>query len=293
MPVRLMMTSCQSVTDVVAIHGIDKSKFEKYRAVRVDADQMAAFEEDTSGALVGAKIAARYEWKIGQSVTLEELDGISFTVTGILKERGSADDFLIYTGRRFLQEADGAQGTSHYVLVKPKPGVEMSSLCRSIDALPLTVSTHSQPEEALLMTVLDQLRDLVKLSKGIIVIIIIVVLIAVGNAISMATRDRSQEFGILRTLGYPRRAVAAVVMGEGIVQGMIGAVIGCTVVQALIWANLIQSVSTCSVTVEFAAGPRDWAIASVVVIASAALGSLAPAWSASRMDIVEALHPEE
>ena len=293
MPVRLMMTSCQAVTDVVAIHGINKDKFQRYRSTKVDPDDLEAFKNDASGALVGARIAHRYGWKKGQNITLEELHGISLNITAILEERGSADDFLIYAGRRFLQEADDAQGISHYVLVKPEPGVQVSSLCRAIDSMPLTVSTHSQPEEALLTTVLDQLKDLVKLSKGIIVVIVVVVLIAVGNAISMATRDRSQEFGVLRTLGYPRRAVATVVMGEGIIQAAAGALIGCLAVQVIIWSGLIQSVSTCSVTVEFTAGLIEWLIAIGVVVASAALGSLAPALSASSMDIVAALRPEE
>ncbi len=293
MPVRLMMTSCQSSTDVIAVHGVDKEQLLTFRRHTVDSGQLAAFKGDVSGALVGAKIARRYGWKPGQNVTLTELNGISFNVRGILEKRGSADDFLIYVGRTFLQQAENEQGTSHYVLVKTRPGVEPSTVCRAIDDLPLTIQTTSQPEEALLTTILDQLADLVQLSRGIVAVVIVVVLIAVGNAISMATRDRSQEFGIIRTLGFPKRAIGAMVLGEGVIQGIIGGLLGCLAVQVLVWLGMIQSVATCAITVEFLTGLPEWGMAVGVVAAAAALGSLLPAWTASRLDIVRALRPEE
>jgi len=293
MPVRLMMTSCQSSTDVIAIHGVDKDLFTLFKHYAVEPGALASFKADTSGALVGEKIARRYGWKIGQNVTLPELNGISFNVRGILTKRGSAEDFIIFTGRRFLQEADQDQGMSHFVLVKPKPGLEQSVVSKAIDALPLTVQTTSQPEEALVTTILDQLADLVRLSRGIMVIIVVVVLIAVGNAISMATRDRFREFGVLRTLGFPRGAIAGLVLGEGVFQALAGALIGCSVVQVLASANLVTPIATCALTMEFSVGPAQWAMVLAVVTLSAALGSLLPAWNAARLDIVEALRPEE
>jgi putative ABC transport system permease protein len=293
MPVRIMMTSCQSSTDVVAIHGVDKQLFTQFRSYDIAPTVMDAFRKDAAGALVGKKMARRYGWKVGEKVSLTELKGISFNVTGILEQRGSADDYLIYTGRRFLQEADMQQGVSHYVLVKAEPGVEPSEVCRAIDALPLTVQTLSQPEEALVTTILDQLADLVRLSRGVIVVIIGVVLIAVGNAISMTVMDRSQEFGVMRTLGFPRSAIAGVVIGEGLLQGVIGAVAGCLLVQVLVWGHLVQAISTCALTVEFYLGFPQWLMTIAAVAAAAALGSILPAWRASQLNIVDSLRSRE
>jgi putative ABC transport system permease protein len=265
----------------------------RFRAYDIDADVIEAFRKDTAGALVGRKIARRYGWKRGQNVTLTELNGISFNVIGFLPQRGSSDDYLIYTGRRFLQEADSEQGLSHYVLVKAKPGAEPSSVCRAIDALPLTIETATQPEEALVTTILDQLADLVRLSRWVIAVIISVVLIAVGNAISMTVMDRSKEFGVMRTLGFPRRAIAGVVIGEGLLQGLIGAAVGCLAVQLLVWGNLVKAISTCALTVEFYVGATQWLITIAAVALAAGLGSMAPAWKASRLDIVESLRRQE
>lgn len=293
MPVRLKMTSCQSSSDVIAIHGVDKDLLPVFRKLGIDPSQMEAFKADAAGALVGERIAARYGWKLGQNVTLTEMDGVSFNVRGIFNRRGSADDFLIFTGRRFLQELDNAQGISNYVLVKSKPDTDQAALCKAIEVLPLTMTPAAQPEHSQLMTILDQMYDLVRLSRGVITVIIFVVLIAVGNAISMSTRDRSREFGIMRTLGFGRQSIMFMVLGEGFLQGVYGALLGCLVVQVLASAHLVRTVSTCSVTLDFIVGIEAWVKVVVMVAAAAVLGSILPAWNASRLDIVAALRPKE
>jgi putative ABC transport system permease protein len=293
MPVRLMMTSCQSSTDVISLHGLDKDQILLFKKIRVKPDVLEAFKADVSGALVGAKIARRYGWKVGQNVTLSELKGIGFNVSGILPQRDSADDFLIFVGRRFLQEADGESGISHYVLVKARHGEDSADLCRAIEALPLSVNVTSQTEEAMLDAVLGQLRDLIRLSRGIVIIVVLAVLLSVGNALSMATRDRGHEFGILRTVGFPRRAILKMVLAEGALQALAGALLGCLVVQIIGSAGLVTPIATCAITVFFVVGPAQWAATVLLVVAAAVLGTALPAWAAARLSIVGAIGREE
>ena len=41
MPVKLLMTSCQSTTDIVAVHGIDKGIFTNFRNYDLDPEDLA------------------------------------------------------------------------------------------------------------------------------------------------------------------------------------------------------------------------------------------------------------
>jgi putative ABC transport system permease protein len=293
MPVKLLMTSCQSASDIIAMHGVDKKTFERFREYDVSPQALKAFRGNKSGALVGNMIARRNGWKVGENVVLKELDGISFNISGIFTTDGSADDFLILAGRRFLQEAAKEQGISNRVLIRLKPGSDADAVARQIDALPMAVKTTTQREETFMSASIDQLRDMVTISRIVIVVIIAVILIAMGNAISMTTLERTREFGILRTLGFRRGAILGMVISEGTIQSLVGAVIGCAIVQGIISANLIKTVSTCGVTITLTAGPGVWMIGTGIICLGGLLGSLTPAWRASRLEIVTAIAHEE
>jgi len=293
MPVKLLMTPCGSASDMIAMHGVDKQTFVVFRSYEVSEGEINAFRKDTSGALVGVRLAARYGWKRGDRITVEELGGVSFTVNGIFSTHGTADDFIIVAGRRFVQEATDAQGISNHVLVKPVPGGDVDEIGGAIDALPLTIETTTQPEQAHLAVALDQLADLAQVSKYVIAIIIVVILIAMGNAFSMVTHERSHEFAVLRTLGFSKGGVLFLVLGEAGVLALVGGVGGCVLVQGLIALDLIKTVSSCAFTVSFVAGPIVW-LAGIGGVALAGLaGCLAPAWSVSRLNIVQALRRDD
>lgn len=293
MPIKLLMTSCQSASDIIAMHGVDKDIFVRFRDYKVAPEAMKDFRADKSGALVGNMIARRYGWKVGQNVVLQELDGISFNVSGIFTTDGSSDDFLILAGRRFLQEAVKEQGISNRVMIRLKPGSDADAVAAAIDALPLSINTTTQREETFMSASIDQLRDMVTISRIVIVVIIAVILIAMGNAISMTTLERTREFGILRTLGFRRGAILGMVVSEGAIQALIGAVIGCAIVQGIVSANLLKSVSTCGITITLTAGTSVWLLGVGIICLGGLIGSLAPAWRASRLEIVTAIAHED
>lgn len=287
------MTSCQTPTDTIAIHGMDRDTFLDFRDYAVDPAAVAAFRADKVSALVGEKIASRYGWQKGRRVTIPELGDFTFTVAGVFSAHGSKDDYILVMDRKYLQESAGAQGLSHYVLVRLKPGSDATAVSRAIDALPMTVQTTAQPERVFLLTVLDQLADLVRVSRAVIVMIVLIVLIAVGNSIAMSTRDRSAEFGILRTLGFPKRTIAAMVVGEGVLQAAAASVLGCIAVQAVIDARLLKTVSACGLSINLSVGLHEWAVAVATVTVAAALGCLVPAVSAAGADIVTSIRRED
>jgi len=120
-----------------------------------------------------------------------------------------------------------------------------------------------------------------------------VILIAMGNAIAMTTRERAREFGILKTLGYGRRAILTLVMGEGLLQTLAGGVVGCLAVEILVLTNVVGSIATCGVTVEFITGPFVWGTGIGVIVIAGLAGSLIPAFQAARLDIVTAIRRQD
>lgn len=287
------MTACMSMTDTVAVHGVDKEQFLRFRNYQVDAAALEEFRKDTAGALVGEKLALRYGWKPGAHIVLAELENLRLNIHGLFSANGSADDYIILTGRRYLQEVEDAQGLSNHVLVKIKPGVDPDDAAQAISGLPLTTPVSAQPERAMLAATLDQLSDLVSAARVVTLVVLAVILIAMGNAISMATRDRTREFGILRTLGYSKAAIVGLVLGEALLQAFLGALIGCGIVQLLVSGNYLKTISTCGMCINLTVGALPWVAGVGAIMLAGALGALTPALNAARLDVVDSIRRED
>ncbi|MCU0922105.1 MAG: FtsX-like permease family protein [Burkholderiaceae bacterium] len=124
-----------------------------------------------------------------------------------------------------------------------------------------------------------------------------IVLFTVTNTMSMVVVERTAEIGTLRAIGLRRSGIRAMFVGEGIVLGCFGAVLGIGVALLLAWTiNQIGltwippgRVDPVPLAVSLA-GEYGMMLASAVgLVAVAALSALLPAARASRMNIVDAL----
>jgi putative ABC transport system permease protein len=293
MPVKLEMTSCQAATDVISMHGVDKEKFQIFHEYMINPAQLKSFRETREGGLAGERIAKRYGWQVGQDIVLKELKGISFHLCGTFVAPAVGDDSVIVVDRRFLQEAVQEEGISNQVLVKLKPGADAVAISKAIDQMPFTINTTTRPEEIYLSESLDQLSDLVAVSKVVLFVVAGVILLALGNAIAIATRERTSEFAVLRTLGFQKGAILTMVVTEGLVQALLGGALGCLVVQILIGGGFLKTIATCGTTINLGVGAWAWGVALGAVALAGLLGCLGPAWRSSRIEIVTALRKED
>lgn len=121
------------------------------------------------------------------------------------------------------------------------------------------------------------------------VILIAIVLVSVMNVMMMAVFERIREIGTIAAIGTPPGTILALFLTEGVLLGVIGAVIG-TAASLL----AIAGINAARLTFKFgqqdnlplhaAVDPGTVAAISGIVIAVAVFGSLQPAWRAARMD---------
>ncbi len=128
------------------------------------------------------------------------------------------------------------------------------------------------------------------------IIIAIIVIMSISNALMMSVRERTSEIGTIMALGFRRRKVMLLFMSEGVVMGVAGGALG-----ALLGNFLGQGISALGIPMPPAPGMDQGFDAEIRVTAAlclngfllavgaAALGSLYPAWKASRIQIVDAL----
>ena len=140
--------------------------------------------------------------------------------------------------------------------------------------------------EAVLGSSLAQSRFTMALLVVLSVLALVLASVGVYGVVAYAVGQRRFEFGVRLALGASPRGVVALVVKQGLVMGVAGAAVGGAVA-----AFVTGYMDTVLYGVD-ARDPVTFAAVLLVLLAAAALGSLAPALRASRVDPVEALRSE-
>jgi putative ABC transport system permease protein len=111
--------------------------------------------------------------------------------------------------------------------------------------------------------------------------------IAVMNTMLMAVFERRAEFALLLAVGWPRRLVAELVLRQGLILGLGGALAGIALGTAA--GGLIVRALGVSALVSPRFTPATLAIAVAVAAVTGTIGSLYPAWWVTRLRVSESL----
>ncbi len=126
------------------------------------------------------------------------------------------------------------------------------------------------------------------------IMLVAIVLVSIMNVMIMAVYERINEIGTIAAIGTGPGKILALFLTEGLLLGLLGTAIGVSI--SLI---AIMTMNATQISFDFGRqqglllaptiGAGDVITISIIVIGIAVLGSLQPAWKASRMDPIEAL----
>ncbi|MFC1586946.1 ABC transporter permease [Planctomycetota bacterium] len=273
---------------MVIVHGIDKHKFTAFRDYNLPPETLAAFQNQRNGALVGASVAKRKGWKAGEQIDLTTQIGFIFTINGIFLTENEEQDNTILVGFEFAQDTKDSRGTANLIYARVREGVRPEEVAAEIDSLPLPVRTRTQPEKNFMSAMLEDLNDMMNISRTVILITLIVAFAGIANAIAISVRDRTQQIGIMRTLGFLRRTIMAMILTESVIISLIGGITG--VVGAMIVFQL-QNITVQTRTYNFAIS-LNWMVMLAglgVALLVGFIGGVLPAWQASRLKIIDSI----
>jgi putative ABC transport system permease protein len=277
---------------------------ENYLATNPDIlltpEQRKAFAQTQDGALVGAALAARYHWKVGQQIPLQSQifprkDGDKtwpFTIVGIYKTAKDAPngtDQLFLLRWKYFDEAN--MYSSHEVgwyTVKLADPKQADKVGHAIDALSANSDheTKTQTANAFNASFAKQIGNIGLIVEAIMAAVFFTLILLTGNTMAQAVRERIPELAVLKTIGFSNRSVLALVLAESILLLLIGGVIGVAI--ATVLAPGLAKGSGGFIQLP-RIGASSWIEGLVLMILIGIVVGVLPALRGMRLKIVDAL----
>ena len=284
----------------VSAIGLTLGPFAKmFSEMQVPPEEIEALHNTRDGAVIGGELAKRYNWKIGDRITLHSLNQVkadgsaewTFQIVGLVNA-GEHDEKVfaneLYFNYEYLDEARAVgKGTVHQYALTIDDASHASQISQAIDRefANSSAETSTMNEREYLVAQLRQIGNVRLFVYYIIGAVLFTLLFLAGNTMAQSVRDRVPELGVLKTLGFSDTTVWLLVVVESSVLCLIAAALGLTIA-AVSFPIIFGSLQI--------VGPIPlpgivWVAGFVIAIALAALSALFPALRARRLTIVEAL----
>ncbi len=203
----------------------------------VPSDQLATFKQERASCIVGEKIARELGFKIGDAIPI---DGDiypgrwDFVVRGIYKGKDASTDetqmlfHWNYLNERIKELQPGREGNvGWYILRVQNPG-EMPAIARTVDQSYLNsrAGTKTETEKEFQQSFVSMSSAIIRSLEVVSFIIIGIILLVLANTIVMATRERTTEYAVLKTIGFSSWHIIGMISGESLMIAGIGGVLG-------------------------------------------------------------------
>lgn len=181
-------------------------------------------------ALVNSDYAAQNKLKAGSTVAIGDSsgNGTTFTIIGVvsLPSGSSTSDYYIPLSR--AQALSGMSNDVNTIYVAARGSTQIPVVSKQIGGLlpKATVTTASSLASQVSGSVASSASLVANLGKWLAVAVLIAAFALASLLTSAAVSRRVREFGTLKALGWKSRRIVAQVLGESVVIGVVGGIVG-------------------------------------------------------------------
>ena len=214
-----------------------KSYLELYPEYLLSPEETKTFLRDRKGFVAGRKLAKRFGWKIGDTVTLRGTiypGNWDFVLRGIYRGRNETiDETQFFFHWDYLNEMMKKRGSARadqvgwYMVGVTRPD-RATEVALAIDRTfkNSLAETLTETEKVFQLSFISMSETILMAIQLVSFVVIIIIIAVVANTMSMTYRERIGEYAIFKTLGFRGWRIAGMIVGESMVITLIGSFLG-------------------------------------------------------------------
>jgi putative ABC transport system permease protein len=266
-------------------------------AVPEGADpKLTAYLTERTACVLGEKLMLKKGWKLGQTITLAGTifpGPWPFTIRAVYRaKQKSFSEEMMFFHYEYLSEkgAGGSNPVGTYILELSDPA-SASAISRAVDAqfensAPATLTETEQAFQASFVSMYGNIPFVLRVIG---LAIVFSILLIAANTMMTAIRERTGEYGVLKTLGFSDGSVFIMVVVEAAIITLGGGLLGALGAKFLVDGALVPGGFLPPMSVYWGTVLTGVGISVVI----GAISGLIPAVQASRLRIVDALRRVE
>lgn len=264
-----------------------------YREYGMTEEEIERFTNERRAAIIGATLANRMNWNVGDRVTLKggipPFPVMEFVIVAIPEH---LDTPWFYFGSDYYNEVyermtGSAIGVNNFWVRCSSPQARQWALTAIDERFANSeFETRTEMESTFFAAFTQSGGDWVGLVWTVGRLIVFVAVAVAFNTMSMAFRERSRETAVMRALGFPAGRITRMVMTEGLLLGLLGGAIAVLPVYVLT-ASTPLTIPGLPAKVSISSNTMLMALA--VAVGCGLLASVIPALMAGRLQVAPAL----
>ena len=274
-----------------------ESYLEMYKSdLELPADQKTAFLRERTACIVGQHLMEKFGWQLGQNVTLKGTifqGDWTFTIRGVYRavDPAFSEDALMFHYSVIYERYPQWVNPGWYVLRLTDPALA-PQVAAAVDSMfkNSTDPTKTGTERAFNANFMTMWGNVSFLMNSIGMAVVFAILLVAANSMMLSARERTNEVGILKTVGFTDFLLFGLVMAEASVIALGGAVIGLGAAKALYRPT---GFSAMGFLPGFDVTAGTLALGFGIAVALALASGLVPAVQAARLSAIQALRHVE
>ncbi len=273
--------------------------FNVYPEVKITPEEFAAWKADRQGIVIGKVLAERYGWKKGDRLPIKSSifrkqnnsDTWEFNVVAIYTVEDSAgwdNQSAMFHYDYYNESLQFGRDEISWMTVKVSDPAQAEAVAKRVDELFANSSdeTKTGTEKAFTKQFMEQIGNIGKILVSVVFAVFFTMLLVTANTMAQSVRERTNEIGVLKTLGFSSGSVLRLVIGEALFLTILGGLIGFGL--AYLGVGALQPTMKQYFPV-FEIDSTTFITSLVLMVGLGVITGLWPAVSAMRLKIVDAL----